>query len=252
MLKVAIFIEGAADRRDRVKAFTFKSAGFPSLFCPETKMPGAWPGMMDCDKFVSPARSGKDESRRRLRDSQVTIVIDRKSGLAGLGDHRRMPVDLTRLGAANDGNQQCVRIIGDIAETAIDADRYITHIAFVEIERAFLIAFEPEHLPAAMDGKKHFLGRMPVQRCALAFRRADIGDREAVGAGLYMRSQLGVLGDAHADHVDDFTLIGGKALVEESEIRAFGACARDIAALHFLARYAGYRFAGKPGIDNCH
>jgi hypothetical protein len=73
---------------------------------------------------------------------------------------------------------------------------------------------------------------------------------KAVGAGLHMRRQRRVLRHAHANHVDDFALIGGNALIEKRDVgasRVFGA--RDMAALHRLARNFWHRLAGNARID---
>src|SRR5712691_910903 len=114
-------------------------------------------------RWVSLRSTHPTDSRRRLLDDQVSVVVDREPGLARFPDHRRMPVDLAGVGAADDRHEERVRTVGQIAEATIDADRHVAHVALVEIDRALLIAFQPEHLPAPLDRNEHFLRRMPVQ-----------------------------------------------------------------------------------------
>src|SRR6516162_4870553 len=77
-------------------------------------------------------------SRGRLLDDQIAVVVDRKSGLARFGHHRRVPVDFAGVRAADDGDEERVRIIGKVAEAAKDADRHIARVALIEIDRTLM------------------------------------------------------------------------------------------------------------------
>ena len=73
-----------------------------------------------------------------------------------------------------------------LLKPAVDADRHVEHVAFVKIDRALLIAFQPEHLQAPLHWDEHLLGRVPVQRRASASLGAHISDREAYRAFFYV------------------------------------------------------------------
>jgi len=67
-----------------------------------------------------------------------------------------------------------------------------------------------------------------------------------------VRGERGVLGDSHADHVDDLALVSGNALVEEGEVGAARGRARDVPFLHRVARDARDRLALEARIDDRH
>src|SRR6516162_2325055 len=164
-----------------------------------------------------------------------------------------MPIHFARFWTADYRHQYCVRCIGEAPEAAINANRYIHYVAFVEIDRALLVALQPEYLPAPLHWDEHLLGRVSMQRRAFARLGAYIGDRETHRALLDVRLQGRILGDAHTHHVDNLALIARNALVKECHVQRLGlSFTRDALALHRLFRDARNGFTSNTWIDNRH
>jgi hypothetical protein len=90
-------------------------------------------------------------------------------------------------------------------------------------------------LPSALHRDENLLSRVPVQRRSLASLGSHIGDRKAYCAFLYVGLERGILGDSHANHVDDVALVARNALVKESHIKRLHVShTRDALALHPL------------------
>src|SRR5262249_21754340 len=104
-------------------------------------------------------------------------------------------------------------------ETSVDTDRNVDHVSFIKIDRALLLAIQPENLPSTLHWDENLLSRVPVQRRSFASLGAHIGDRKAHCAFLYVMFERGILCDSHPYHVDDVPLVARNALVEESHIK---------------------------------
>src|SRR6516162_7290300 len=164
-----------------------------------------------------------------------------------------MPIHFARFWTADYRHQYCVRCIGEAPEAAINANRYVHYVAFVEIDRALLVALQPEYLPAPLHWDEHLLGRVSMQRRAFARLGAYVCHRETHRALLDVRLQGRILGDAHTHHVDNLALIARNALVKECHVQRLGlffTC--DALALHRLFRDARNRFPSNTWIDNRH
>jgi hypothetical protein len=111
-----------------------------------------------------------------------------------------MPVNLPCVGTTDDRHQERVGCVGETSETSVDTDRNVDHVSFIKIDRALLVAIQPENLPSTLDRDENLLSRVSVQRRSLASLGTHIGDRKAHCAFLYVRLERGILGDSHTYH----------------------------------------------------
>src|SRR5437773_2744732 len=130
--------------------------------------------------------------RHRLGDDQIAVIIDRKPCLAGLLDDCRMPIHFTRIGTANQRNEERIRFITHVSKAAKHADRHTDGISAVQDDLPLRITFKPEHSPLTFHRDEYFLRCMPMQRRSAAFWRPDIDDREAMSRELDLRRKTAV------------------------------------------------------------
>ena len=107
------------------------------------------------------AASRTTASRRRLLDDQIPLVIHTQPRLPRLLQNRGMPVNLPCVGTTDDRHQERVGCVGETSETSVDTDRNVDHVSFIKIDRALLLAIQPENLPSTLYRDENFL---PMRR----------------------------------------------------------------------------------------
>src|SRR5262249_61204451 len=83
-------------------------------------------------------------------DDQISLVIHTQPRLPCLLQHRGIPVDLACVGTTDDRHQERVGCVGETPETSVDTDRNVDHVSFIKIDRALLLAIQPENLPSTL------------------------------------------------------------------------------------------------------
>ena len=100
-------------------------------------------------------------SRRRLLDDQISLVIHTQPRLPRLLQHRGMPVNLPCVGTTDDRHQERVGCVSETSETSVDTDRNVDQVSSIKIDRALLLAIQPENLPSTLYRDENFL---PMRR----------------------------------------------------------------------------------------
>jgi hypothetical protein len=75
-----------------------------------------------------------------------------------------MPVNLPCVGTTDDRHQDRVGCVSETSETSVDTDRNVDQVSSIKIDRALLLAIQPENLPSTLYRDENFLSRVPVQR----------------------------------------------------------------------------------------